>query len=224
MKSHFNEQLSQLEKMIIEMGTMVEKQVNDVIRSLNTSDAALADVVIAGDKAVDEMEITVDEAVFNILALHQPVAVDLRDIVGISKMNGDLERISDHAQNIAESVKTLIQNGHNPAFGVIPKMCDIAGQMLKDAIDSFIQKDSDLAISVCERDDQIDDLNKELFSGILALMMKDPTQIPTSLEIIRISRNLERIADLCTNIAEDVVFIRMAKTIKHFNKHKYQQP
>lgn len=218
MKQHFNEQLAQLEKMIIEMGTMVEKQVNDVIRALNTGDEALADIVIAGDKAVDDMEIQIDEAVFNLLALHQPVAVDLRDIVGISKMNGDLERISDHAQNVAESVKTLIQKGENSAFGVIPKMCELTSQMLKDAIDSFIEKNSDLAVSVCERDDQIDDLNKALFSDILQLMMSDQSRIPTSLEIIRISRNLERIADLCTNIAEDVVFIRMAKMIKHFRR------
>ncbi len=219
MKEQFNEKLRNLEKLVIEMGSAVEKQVADAVEATIRGDVSLAKSVITGDKVIDNLEIAVDEAVFNILALHQPVAVDLRDIVGISKMNGDLERIGDHAQNIAESAITLIEKFPGTPISVIPKMCGVMRGMLKDAIDSFTQKNSDLAVSVCERDDEIDQLNKDLFSSILAEMIKNPAIIPASMEIIRISRNIERIADLCTNIAEDVIFIRIAKLIKHHRKN-----
>ncbi|NUM79647.1 phosphate signaling complex protein PhoU [bacterium] len=215
MKSQFTEQLANLEKLVIEMGSLVEKQVNDVIVSLINRDEALAKTVIENDKKVDLLEVTIDEEVLNILALHQPVAFDLRDIIGISKINGDLERISDHAQNIAESAKFIVKNNYQGTLGVIPKMSEVVQAMLKDAIDSFIHKDVDMALSVCKRDDEIDKMNKHLFADILANMIKDPNTIPMSLELIRISKNLERIADLCTNISEDVVFIRNAKSIKH---------
>lgn len=219
MKEQFNEKLKNLEKLVIEMGSAVEKQVADAVEATIRGDVSLAKNVITDDKVIDNLEIAVDEAVFNILALHQPVAVDLRDIVGISKMNGDLERIGDHAQNIAESAITLTEKYPGTPISVIPKMCTVMRGMLKDAIDSFTQKNSDLAVSVCERDDEIDQLNKDLFSNILAEMIKNPAIIPASMEIIRISRNIERIADLCTNIAEDVIFIRIAKLIKHHRKN-----
>ncbi|KAB2880605.1 phosphate signaling complex protein PhoU [bacterium] len=220
MKAQFTEQLAHLEKLIIEMGSMVETQVSSTIQALIDRNIPLAMAVMQNDHKVDELEMTIDEEVLSILALHQPVAVDLRDVIGISKINGDLERIGDHAQNIAESVKVIVENNQRITVDYIPKMSDIARSMLKDAIDSFIHKDVELAMSVCKRDDDIDDLNKYLFADILASMIKDPKVIPTSMEIIRISKNFERIADLCTNICEDVVFIRDAKSIKHSKEHQ----
>lgn len=220
MKSQFTEQLAHLEKLIIEMGSLVETQVSSTIQALINRNIPLAMAVIQNDHKVDELEMAIDEEVLSILALHQPVAVDLRDIIGISKINGDLERIGDHAQNIAESVKVIVEKDQHITVDYIPKMSDIARSMLKDAIDSFIHKDADLAIAVCKRDDDIDSLNKHLFADILASMIKDPKTIPSSMEIIRISKNFERIADLCTNICEDVVFIRDAKSIKHSKEHQ----
>ncbi len=215
MKAQFTEQLERLEKLVIEMGSLAEDQVTHTIQALINRNAALAEEVIRNDHKLDSLEITIDEEVLNILALHQPVAIDLRDIIGISKINGDLERIGDHAQNIAESVKDILEKDRQIGVDYIPKMCDIVRGMLRDAIDSFISKDAELAMSVCRRDDDIDRLNKHLFADILAVMIKDQNSIPVSMEIIRISKNLERIADLCTNICEDVVFIRNAKSIKH---------
>jgi phosphate transport system protein len=219
MKAQFTEQLAHLEKLVIEMGSLVETQVTQTIQALLNRNIPLAMTVIQNDHQIDELEMTIDEEVLSILALHQPVAVDLRDIIGISKINGDLERIGDHAQNIAESVKVIVEKDQHITIEYIPKMSDITRSMLKDAIDSFINKDALLAISVCKRDDDIDNLNKHLFADILASMIKDPNIIPTSMEIIRISKNFERIADLCTNICEDVVFIRDAKSIKHSKEH-----
>jgi phosphate transport system protein len=221
MKAQFTEQLAHLEKLVIEMGSLAEDQVAHTIQALLNRNAGLAEEVIRNDHQIDALEIAIDEEVLNILALHQPVAVDLRDIIGISKINGDLERIGDHALNIAESVKVLIEKGSQINVEYIPKMCDIVRGMLKDAIDSFINKDAQLAMSVCKRDDDIDNLNKHLFADIMAVMIKDQNSIPGSMEIIRISKNFERIADLCTNICEDVVFIRDAKSIKH-SKERHQ--
>lgn len=218
MKSQFTEQLTNLERMIIRMGSLVEGQVTDVIEAMIRQDLQLAQQVIGRDKEIDLLEVDIDEEVLRILALHQPVAFDLRDIIGISKINGDLERIGDHALNIAESIRHILQIKYDGEYGVIPRMADIVRAMLRDAIDSFIHKDAELAITVCRRDDEIDHLNKHLFADILAAMIKNPAIIPTSMELIRISKNLERIADLCTNICEDVVFIRDAKSIKHTAK------
>lgn len=215
MKSQFTEQLDKLEKRVIEMGTLVETQLGETIDALTRADTDLARKVIADDKKIDEMEMQIDEDVLSLLALHQPVAFDLRDILGISKINGDLERIGDHAQNIAESALTIGKKDANLTAGNIPRMCEVAKGMLRDSIDSFIHKNVELALSVCRRDDEIDNLNKHLFADILAGMIKNPQIIPTAMEIIRISKNIERVADLCTNICEDVVFIRDAKSIKH---------
>lgn len=215
MKAQFTEQLGQLEKLVIEMGSVVESQVNNVVTALLTHNSDLAKTVIQQDQQVDALEMQIDEAVLNLLALHQPVAMDLRDIIGISKINGDLERIGDHALNIAQSVLEINERNYRGIHSQISKMADITREMLKDAIDSFIHKDADQAIAVCRRDDTIDDINKFMFADVLAGMIKDPQSIPISMEIIRISKNFERMADLCTNIAEDVVFIRDAKSIKH---------
>lgn len=215
MKAQFTEQLGQLEKLVIEMGSVVESQVNNVVAALLAHNSELAQTVIKQDETVDALEMQIDEAVLNLLALHQPVAMDLRDIIGISKINGDLERIGDHALNIAQSVLVINERNYRGIHTQISKMADITKEMLKDAIDSFIHKDADQAIAVCRRDDTIDDINKFMFADVLAGMIKDPQSIPISMEIIRISKNFERMADLCTNIAEDVVFIRNAKSIKH---------
>ncbi len=215
MKSQFTEQLTNLERMVIRMGSLVETQVTQALEAMIRQDHDLAKRVIANDSLIDELEVDIDEEVLSILALHQPVAFDLRDIIGISKINSDMERIGDHALNVAESVRHIITMKYDGQYGVIPKMSDIVRSMLRDAIDSFIHKDAELAMTVCRRDDEIDHLNKHMFADILAAMIKDPNVIPTSMELIRISRNLERIADLCTNICEDVVFIRNAKSIKH---------
>jgi phosphate transport system protein len=218
MKSQFTEQLTNLEKLIIQMGSLVETQVTRAIESMIKFDLTLVDQVIQLDREVDTLEVTIDEEVLSILALHQPVAFDLRDIIGISKINSDLERIGDHALNVAESVRHIVAMQYEGPYGVIPRMSEIVRSMLHDAIDSFIHKDAELAMAVCRRDDEIDRLNKHMFADILAAMIKDPNTIPSALELIRISRNFERIADLCTNICEDVVFIRNAKSIKHAPK------
>jgi phosphate transport system protein len=224
MKSNFTEQLEKLDKRVIEMGSLVERQVTRAVTALIERNEAMANEVMKEDERVDELELSIDEEVLEILARHQPVAVDLRDVIGISKINGDLERIGDHAQNIAESARTIMRTQREAALGVVPKMADIVRTMLRDSIDSFIHKDTDLALAVCKRDEEIDRLNKHLFADILAGMIKDPNTIPISLDIIRVSKNLERIADHCTNICEDVVFICNAKFIKHGHEPDLKVP
>ena len=215
MKRHFETELEGLKTSIIKMGSLAEEAVRLAIKALIDNNPELAQRVLDQEARINSLEIEIDNAIVDILALQQPVAVDLRLILAAQKINNDLERIGDHAVNIAESALILSQTPFNEPLLEIPQMVEIVQLMLRDAIDGFIHQDSQLALNVLKQDDIIDNMNRKMSAEVIELMKSDKRSIEGGLDLIRISRNLERIADLATNIAEEVIFITKAKVVKH---------
>lgn len=215
MHRHFEYELDGLKSNIIKIASLAEEAIARSVRSLLEQKKELAEQVIAFDKQIDAYEIVIDNHVVDILALQQPVAVDLRFILAASKINNDLERIGDHAVNIAESALVLADAPFVKPLVDIPAMADTTKQMLRDAIDAFIHRDAPKARAVLAHDDVIDNFNKTIVNDLVGLMRKDPSTIDQSLDLIRVSRNLERVADLTTNIAEQVIFMTEARVVKH---------
>jgi len=215
MERHFEKELENLKTAIIKMGSIVEEAIALSIRSLEEKDTELSRRVIDNDGRINSMEIEIDNAIVDILALQQPVATDLRTILAAQIINTDLERIGDHAVNIAESALTLASTRLEGLMLELPEMVEITTLMLRNALDSFIHQDPDLAARVLAQDDSVDDLNRQMTKEVVTLMEQDPEAIRGGLELIRVSRNLERVADLTTNIAEEVIFLARAKVVKH---------
>lgn len=215
MHRHFEYELDGLKSNIIKIASLAERAIADSIRSLLERNKQIADQVIVSDKQIDMYEIVVDNHVVDLLALQQPVAVDLRFILAASKINTDLERIGDHAVNIAQSAIMLADAPPAKPLEDIPIMAEITQHMLRDAIDAFIHRDADKARGVLSNDDRIDALNKKVVADLVGVMRKEPAAIDGALDLIRVSRNLERVADLTTNIAEQVIFMAEARVVKH---------
>ncbi len=212
----FYDRLNKLKEKIVEQGNLVEKMIEKSIRGLlNKDKKILLEVIEVDEPKTNDAEIEIDEMCINLIARFQPEAKDLRTIMMILKMNNDLERIGDMAVNISESALFLIERPQVKPLIDLPKMAEETIQMLKDSIDSFIRGDSKLAQSVCERDDIVDSYRDQILRELITYMISDPTTIERAIHIERISRNLERIADLATNIGEDVVYIVEGKIIKH---------
>ena len=220
MERHFQKELDGLKTSLIKMGSVVEESLSTAIQALFDQDEALARKVIDSDERINSLEIEIDNGVIDILALKQPVASDLRLIIAVQKINNDLERIGDHAVNIAESALGLVRTPATEPMLELPSMADITKAMLRHALDSFILLDPQLARSVLERDDQIDKLNRAMTKQVIQLVQSDPRIIEGGLDLIRVSRNLERVADLATNIAEEVIFHTQAKVVKHHAEEK----
>ncbi len=215
MKRHFERELESLKTTLIKMASLTEDVVLMSTRSLLESDEQLAQRVIESDARINAMEIEVDNAIIDLLALQQPVAVDLRLILAAQKINNDLERIGDHAVNIAQSAVAFSRRGEQAHLADIGAMTEIARSMLRDAIDGFIHHDPNICHSVLQKDDMIDRMNVQLVQTVIEEMKADRRSIDNGIDLIRVSRNLERIADLATNIAEDVIFIFQARIVKH---------
>ncbi len=215
MKEHFGEQLEELRRRLVLQGADVERQISVALEALTETSAEKARSVIAGDERIDRAEIDIEEEAVHLLALQQPVAVDLRFLVGALKINSDLERIGDHAVNIAEGALRIAAQKPIKPFVDLPHMAEVAAAMLKDALDSFVNRDPELAKSVIRRDDVLDEKNESLIRELLTYMAEKPSLISYCLELISISKNLERVGDLATNIAEDTIFIAQAKLVKH---------
>jgi phosphate transport system protein len=212
---HFQEELEQLKARLLEMGGLAEDRVRSAVKALVDRDAAIVDVVLAGDAPINQLHIEIDGRCFRMLALHQPMAVDLRAIMSAVKINTDLERVGDLAINIAEAVLRYL--GHPPVKELIdiPRMADIAQGMLRDALDAYVRRDTALAQAVLDEDDALDALKKQVFRELLTYMLKDAQTIEPALDLILISRHLERIGDHATNIAEDVIFMVSARDVRH---------
>lgn len=205
-----------LKKRIIEYATFVEQMIMSSIHGLiDKKEEMLKEVIESQEPKANEMEIDIEEQATVVMAKFQPKAKDLRLILMILKMNNDLERMADHAVNIAERSHFLIKNPMVKPLIDIPKAADITIQMLRDSIDSFVKEDSELAKSVCERDNKIDNLNNQIFRELITYMFSDPSTIERSIKLIQIANNFERIADLATNICEDVIYIVEGRVIKH---------
>jgi phosphate transport system protein len=213
---HFHEQLADLRKKLLDMSEHAEHLVDQSITSLLDRDRALAESVIAGDRILNTLEIEIEQMAISLLALQQPMARDLRSIVGTIKVSGDLERVGDHAVNIAESALRLADEGG--ALTPSPELEDMARRarsMLRDSLQAFTNADGALGRDVCKADDAVDALHNSVFRILLTHMMEDARTITPSLELLLVSRNLERVADLATNIGEDAVYLAEGKQIKH---------
>ncbi len=220
MERHFEKEIDSLKTMLMKMASMAEENFHNAIKALTERNRQLAAQVIETDQRVDALELEIDNAVVDVLALQKPVASDLRLIVAALKINNDLERISDHAVNIAQSVLTLIEASTVHTHLEIPKMADTTRSMLRDALDSFIHLDPEKARTVLTRDDEIDDLNRSNARQVIGWIQEKSLPVEEGLDLIRISRNLERVADLSTNIAEEVVFLTQARVVKHHADEK----
>jgi phosphate transport system protein len=212
---HFDQELQGLKDSLLTMGGRAEAVIQKSVESLKRRDPKLADEVITDDRVIDRIEIEIDEGCVSLLALRQPMAVDLRFITGVLKISNDLERVGDHAVNIADSSKRLALEPPLKPLVDIPRMADLASGMLREALDAFVRHDAATARSVLTRDDEVDNLNQQLFRELVSYMIEDPHTITRAMELILVARNLERVADLATNIAEEVVFIAEARIIKH---------
>jgi phosphate transport system protein len=212
---HFQEELEQLKTRLLEMGGLAEDRVRSAVEGLVEREAAVVDRVLTGDVPINQLHIEIDSRCFKLLALHQPMAVDLRAIVSAVKINTDLERVGDLAVNIAEAVVRYMRHPPVKELIDIPRMGTIAQTMLRDALDAYVKRDSALAQSVLDCDDELDALKTQVFRDLLNYMLKDPGTIEPSLDLILISRHLERIGDHATNIAEDVIFMVLAKDVRH---------
>ena len=213
---HFHDELATLKQRLLDMSERAEELVDLAVDALLTSDGAKAEHVIAADREIDLLELEVEERAVRLLALQQPMARDLRFIISTIKISSDLERVGDHAVNIAQSAQRLVagRNAITPA-PEIEDMARRARKMLSDALDAFIRSDGTLGREVCRADDQVDALHDSVFRILLTHMMADARTITPSLELFLVSRNLERVADLATNIGEDAVFLAEGKQIKH---------
>ena len=216
------EETNKLKKMLFEMATSVEEMIAKSVKALEENNMILAEEVIKSDQIVNEMEVDIDNQCIRILALYHPEAEDLRTVTMIMKINNDLERIGDHAVNIAEMTKYLADKPPVKPLIDIPKMAEKAIEMLQESLDSFVNKDADLAVEVCKKDDEVDALEPQIVRELITYMISDPLTIDRALTLILIARGLERVADLATNIAEDTYYISSGKILKHHHTHVHE--
>jgi phosphate transport system protein len=215
MERTFVKHIGSIRATVIEMGTLVEEAVSRATASFLERSVDKARQVVEGDGRINALEIAIDKAVFEFLALHQPVAGDLRFIFIVQKMNKDLERLGDHAVNIAQATMSCATIERPMPVGQVPTMSSMARQMLRDSLTSFIDGDPQLALTVLEQDDQVDAINRSMTRETIEMVKKGVAGIEAALELIKVVKNLERIADLATNIAEDVIFYTQARDVKH---------
>jgi phosphate transport system protein len=212
---HFQEELDALQATLLKMGGLAEERVRAAVQGLVSRDTSIIERVKHGDEPINELHIEVDSRCFTLLALHQPMATDLRAIVSTVKINTDLERVGDLAVNIAEAAQRYMNHPPVKKLIDIPQMADIAQAMLRDALDAFVRRDTVLAKQVLDEDDRLDTLKTQVFRELLARMLDDRGTVEPALDLILVSRHLERIGDHATNIAEDVIFMVSALDVRH---------
>lgn len=215
MHRHFDEELQDLKERLLRMSSLVEEAISKSVKALVDRNSGLAENVIKSDDAINMLEIEIDDLSVRLLALRQPEARDLRFIISATKINSDFERMGDHAVNIAEIAQGLIKAPLLKPLIDIPKMAVLAQTMLRDSLNSFVNNDPVLAQNVCKRDDEVDNLNDQVFGELLTYMIQDPKNIERAINLILVARNLERIADLSTNICEDIIYMASGRVIKH---------
>lgn len=215
MERHFHTELQNSKQILLKMGFLVDQAIEKAVDSFLDRDRKLASQVLEDEKAVNALEIEIDEKGHALLALSQPVAADMRSVTMILKMNTDLERMGDHAVNIAERALRVIEDLPLDSEERLRKMAGLVQDVLKDALDCFISENVELARSVLERDDEIDLCNDNLCAQVTALMQQKPSAVRTGISVLIVAHNLERIADLANNIAEDVVYMKEGKEVRH---------
>ncbi len=216
MPLHLTRQIDKLKKMILQLGAMVEESFQNSVAAVRNADENLAEKVIAGDDQIDEMEIEIEEECLHTLALHQPVAYDLRFVIAVLKINSDLERIADLAVNVAEMAILLGGKQKNIEWAIdIDTMTEKVQSMVKRALDALVNLDADLAETVRKTDDEVDELHRATYGEVERRMKADPTHVYELVNCLTISRHLERIADHATNIAEDVLYMVCGEIQRH---------
>lgn len=211
----FDEELQHLKEKLLKMGSLVEDGIKNSIHSLVERDNALAHKVIDNDRLVNTLDVEIDEESIRLIALRQPKATDLRFITMAMKITTDLERMGDFAVNIAERALELNEEPVLKPYIDIPKMREIAQGMIRDALDAFVRKDKNLAMEVIMRDDQVDDLKREVLQELAFFMTQDPSTVSRAMKVSFVAQYLERVADHATNIAEMVIYLVEGKIIRH---------
>jgi phosphate transport system protein len=211
----FHEEFDTLKARLLEMGGLAEERVRAVVRALVDRDPDVVEQILDGDEPLNRLQVEIDDRGFRLLALYQPVATDLRSIMAALKINTDLERVGDLAVNIAEAALRYFSHPPVKPLIDIPRMAGIAQGMLRDSLDSFVRHDAELAHEVLQRDDSLDDLKTQVFRELLTYMLQDTATIEPALDLVLVSRHLERIGDHATNVAEEVIFMVSARDVRH---------
>lgn len=215
MKKHYTGQLADIRELVLRMGGLAEQMTRRVIHALVRRDAGILAEVRAMESQVNMLHVEIDEACLELIALRQPAAADLRFITAAMKIIVDMERIGDQAINIVERAESLLAVPPVKPLIDIPRMADIAQEMLKASLDAYVNGDDNLAYQTILKDDEVDQLKDQVFRELLTFMMSDPTTIPRAMDLILVSRHIERIADHATNICEDVIFMVKGKDVRH---------
>jgi phosphate transport system protein len=214
MERHFEVELQALRNRLLTMGGLAETMIHKGIKALVDRDESLVQAVLAHEEEMDLLCIEIDDRCFTQMALHQPMASDLRLLVASIKINSDLERIGDQAVSIALRARSLLKQPQLKPLIDIPRMATIVQEMVRKSLDAFVQQDPELARYIIDCDDEVDNLRDQIFRELLTYMMGDTSTVPRALDLILISRNLERIADHATNISEDVIYIVQGEDVR----------
>jgi phosphate transport system protein len=217
---HFEDQLQELKGRLVAMGTAAESMIERAVKSLLERDGGRLPGVFKTEQEVNELHIEIDERVINLIALQHPVAADLRLAVMCSKIAGELERIGDQAVNICQNTTELLRYPPLRPLIDIPLMAEIARRMLRESLDAFVRQDAALAQKVLDTDDEVDAFKNQIFRELLTYMMSDPGTIPRALALILISRNLERVGDHATNVAEEVIYAAQGRDVRHHHEEQ----
>ncbi len=220
MHRHFEEQLSGLRGRLVHMGALAEAMIDKAVKSLLERAPGRHPEIFRNEEEVNALHIEIDEKVINLLALQHPLAADLRLVVMGSKIAGELERIGDQAVNICQNTEALLRYPPLKPLIDIPLMAEIARRMLRESLDAFVRQDAALAQKVLDADDEVDAFKEQIFRELLTYMMSDPGTIPRALALILISRNLERVGDHATNIAEEVIYVAQGRDVRHHHEEK----
>ena len=216
MSLHLHRDLDKLKKEMLRLGNMVELAIDNAFLALNNRDSSYVEEVVTNEEQINEMEVQIEEECLKILALHQPVAVDLRFLVVVLKVNNDLERMGDIAKNIAERAKDLMESDVIPDLGQpMQGLPDLVRTMVTSSLDSLVKLDDQLARKIIEMDDEVDQINRDMYVAVKSLVAEQPSIADSAINLLSCSRNMERIGDLATNIAEDVIFVVEGKVVRH---------
>jgi phosphate transport system protein len=215
MERHFERDLEELKERLLWMGSLAERAVHQAIHSVLEADEKLARAVLDEEPVINELQIEIDDRVVQLLALYQLMAADLRFVLTVSRINSDLERIGDQAVNISQSAMRVIRHPRVKPYVDLPRMSELAEGMMRDALNALVHKDTDLARKILLRDDEVDGLRDQIFRELLSYMMGDSAVVFPAFELILVAKNLERIGDHATNIAEDVIYMVAGNDVRH---------
>ncbi len=215
MQRHFDEELQTLKVQLMRMSALAEAMIAEAVKALVERDEKVIATVYAREKEVNHLQVVIDEMCLTLIALHQPAAGDLRFILGAAKTNSDLERLADQAVNIVDKAKALLEEPPLRPFTIIPRMATLARTMVRDSLHAFVNRDPAQSRAVLLRDDELDQLKRDITVELSEFMRQDPASVSRALALILIARNLERVGDHATNIAENTIFVVEGRDVRH---------